>query len=289
MLFKGLLEKRNEVLLDQKNHSTIGKAIRAFKKSVKKSHTIIYYKNNISYLWKGILLSIVALSFSFSTSSSDDAGVLSFWFIFWSIGCFFLLKKYVSSLKTNGFFANFFFTLFALPFFIGWGLGVWGFLSLHLDFILLISLLIVVLNLTFIELMSAPTIAGQRATEEIEGFKLYLKTAEKLRLEGLHPPEITPEIFEKYLPYAIALDVENAWSKNFMSELKLHGIEAPEVSNLAWINSDIPDLSKLSDSMSSGLSSQISSSSYAPGTSSGSSGGGFSGGGSGGGGGGGGW
>ena len=50
---------------------------------------------------------------------------------------------------------------------------------------------------------------------EIEGFKQYLSVAEEDRLEYLNPPEKTPELFEKFLPYAIALNVENTWAKRF--------------------------------------------------------------------------
>jgi len=44
------------------------------------------------------------------------------------------------------------------------------------------------------------------------GFKLYLETAERYRMQNL-----TPEIFEKYLPYAIIFGVEKKWGKAFNS------------------------------------------------------------------------
>ncbi len=52
--------------------------------------------------------------------------------------------------------------------------------------------------------------AGQIFKEEWLGFKLYLKTAERYRLQNL-----TPETFEKYLPYAIIFGVEKEWGKAF--------------------------------------------------------------------------
>jgi UDP-N-acetylmuramoylalanine-D-glutamate ligase len=51
--------------------------------------------------------------------------------------------------------------------------------------------------------------------DEIEGFKEYLGVAEEDRLNALNPPDKTPELFERFLPYAVALDVENAWAKRF--------------------------------------------------------------------------
>ena len=55
---------------------------------------------------------------------------------------------------------------------------------------------------------------------------LYLKVAEKNRLEILYPyakgrvPEQTPELFERYLPYALSLDAAKTWASSFSSVLE---------------------------------------------------------------------
>lgn len=49
---------------------------------------------------------------------------------------------------------------------------------------------------------------GALLTEKWLGFKLYLETAERYRMQNL-----TPEIFEKYLPYAMIFGVEKKWAK----------------------------------------------------------------------------
>lgn len=46
--------------------------------------------------------------------------------------------------------------------------------------------------------------------EDWLGFKLYLETAERYRMQNL-----TPDMFEKYLPYAMVFGVEKKWAKNF--------------------------------------------------------------------------
>ena len=56
---------------------------------------------------------------------------------------------------------------------------------------------------------------GAKIASEIEGFRMYMKTAEEHRLNMLAPPEHTLELFEKLLPYALALDVSNEWCKKF--------------------------------------------------------------------------
>jgi len=70
-------------------------------------------------------------------------------------------------------------------------------------------------NLVFIGIMRAPTAKGRALMDRIEGFRHYMTVAEKDRLNFHNPPELTPERFEAYLPYAVALDVENAWGDQF--------------------------------------------------------------------------
>jgi uncharacterized membrane protein YgcG len=67
--------------------------------------------------------------------------------------------------------------------------------------------------------LQAPNALGRKIMDQIDGFKLYLSVAEKDRLNFDNPPKETPELFERYLPYAIALDVQNAWAERFAGVL----------------------------------------------------------------------
>jgi uncharacterized membrane protein len=64
-------------------------------------------------------------------------------------------------------------------------------------------------------LMSAKTQKGVIAKEHIEGFKLFLSVTEKDRLKFHNAPEKKPELFEKCLPYAMVLKVEQQWAGQF--------------------------------------------------------------------------
>jgi uncharacterized membrane protein len=122
------------------------------------------------------------------------------------------------------------------------------------------------------------------------GFKDYLEVAEKDELNLRNPPEKTPQLFEAYLPFALALGVDQAWSERFAAVLA--AIREPNGQDYSpsWYrgNWNSSNLSKTTKSFSSGLNSAINASVTPPGSSSGGGGGGSSGGG-GGGGGGGGW
>jgi uncharacterized membrane protein len=154
--------------------------------------------------------------------------------------------------------------------------------------------MMIFINILFYQLMRAPTLTGRKILDKIEGFKMYLSIAEKERLNLLNPPDKTPELFEKYLPYAFALDVEQEWSEQFSDVLsKAYGPSADNAprwySGPSWHTLGASGFtSSLGSSLTTAVSSAASSSSSSPGSSSGGGGGGSSGGG-GGGGGGGGW
>jgi hypothetical protein len=81
------------------------------------------------------------------------------------------------------------------------------------------AVLTLLLHCLFLLLLRAPTPAGRRVMDEIEGFRRYLDTAEQDRLERMRSPALTPEVFEAFLPYAYALGVENSWCKRFAREM----------------------------------------------------------------------
>jgi uncharacterized membrane protein len=129
--------------------------------------------------------------------------------------------------------------------------------------------------------MSSRTTVGERALEKVLGFEEFLGRVEKDQIARL---ETRPELFEKFLPYAMALHVEKKWVQAF-SGIALQPpqwFQAPYGSGFQALYL-VNDLNFMSSHVGSVMSS-------APRSSSGSSGfggGGFSGGGFGGGGGGG--
>ena len=122
----------------------------------------------------------------------------------------------------------------------------------------------------------------------IEGFQMYMGAAENEQLKFHNPPEMTPQVFEKYLPFAMVLGVDEIWGKKFDAMLSKM---STEYHNNWYVGSSLNSYA-FASTLNSSLTSSIQSSSTQPSNNSssgsGSGGGGFSGGG-GGGGGGGGW
>ena len=82
------------------------------------------------------------------------------------------------------------------------------------------------LVLAFARVMPRKTFKGARTKLQVLGFQEFLERAEKDRLKRL-----PPDTLHKWLPYAIALGVEEAWIWNFEGI----AVDAP-----AWYESDTP-------------------------------------------------
>lgn len=59
------------------------------------------------------------------------------------------------------------------------------------------------------------TIKGYEALFHLKGFKLFLSVTDTERFAFHNAPQKSPELFMEYLPYAIALGVEQQWAKVF--------------------------------------------------------------------------
>jgi uncharacterized membrane protein len=215
------------------------------------------------------------------------------WLTFWSFGVTMLLMQVGhawKSVRAEGLWnapAAIFITLFSIPFVAGEGFGIFIMWMSAGPGGVAVILGGVALAFVFHNLLKAPTRAGRLLLDRIEGFKLFLNEVEGPRYAAMASPAKTPELFERYLPYALALGVEHAWAQQFAGVLAAaasagtaHGAGyAPSWytgSGLAGFSA-----TDFTSSFSSSFSSAVSSASTSPGSSSGSGGGGGGGGGGG--------
>jgi len=70
----------------------------------------------------------------------------------------------------------------------------------------------------YIYLIKAYTVFGRGIMDQIDGFKEYLSTAEKYRME-ISDPTDAQQLFCDYYAYASAFDVESKWTKYFETAL----------------------------------------------------------------------
>ena len=303
ILFNG----RSTVPLKSENHSFISPAITALKDSLSAAEDKIYFVTNSRYMIPAVVISIVmvaGLAFAEGPQKGLWAGLMCVWLSGWTVGVVGLVlsagRAWKSRLSgTRGSSARGWgplkLSLFAVPFLF---FEVVGLVMLAVATSVLIALALLLtfgIHILFHYLLKAPTRAGRRLLDRVDGFKRYLSAVEGDQLVRSGPPERTPQVFEKFLPYAVALDVQEAWAEQFSGVIGDFGQGAPNGSarySPSWYSGgDGGPLGRneFVNSFGSSFSDAISSSSSAPGSSSGGGGGGGGSGGGGGGGGGGGW
>lgn len=308
LMSRQLFSHSNTMRLENTNHERINRAIVSLKLYLKNQFEKVYFFTHTQYFVAGALLSLLVIVMSTALGDTEKLPIaifMSMWLAIWSVGVTFLLKRVLALWKMafvdkshRAVFTGkaIFITLFAIPFVLGEIFGIGVLAGAASGTILLLLLATVFLNVLFYHLLKAPTLMGRIIMDQIEGFKMYLSTAEKDRLNILNPPEKTPELFEEYLPYALALDVEQQWAEQFNDIFEKAAAAGQEYSphwysGAAWSTRGTVGFAS---GLGSSFSTAVSSSSTPPGSSSGSGGGsggggGGSSGGGGGGGGGGGW
>ncbi len=77
-------------------------------------------------------------------------------------------------------------------------------------FAIMIAALLLV-NLAWGPQLKRRTQQGREILDQIAGFRLFLEKVERDRLDRLNSAGETPQILDEHLPYAIALEVQEAW------------------------------------------------------------------------------
>lgn len=282
-----------EIRLKQKNYASIGNAKDSLKKSLSKECEKVYFVANLSTLALGVIASILFIGLSLVLGDFRHMpGTLILCVVLCALGvaimgivrrfaAFGLFGKIVVGIIVAAT-ALFFAAVMLLVFEENTGDISW------LEPVLISF--IVLLNVLFYRLLKAPTALGASIRDQLNGFKMFLDIGERERLATLYPPQITPDLFEQFLPYAVALGVEQKWGEKFTAAMHEAGLEPASYVPVWYVGSywsGASDIGHFASTLSDTLTSTVTSSSTAPGSSSGFSGG--SSGGGGGGGGGGGW
>ncbi len=273
-LWRDLVGDGKPLALKQENYATVQAAQKNLKAQLESAMKGTLFATHWRWCIPGIILSAVALAASLLDARDWKAACfLTFWLSIWIPVTLVLLRNNL---------------LFGIVFSLAAIGALFGFVQVTSFWIASLIVAVGLLNVIFYYLLKAPTSEGQRILDQIEGFKMYLGVAEKDRINLENPPERTPELFEKFLPYALALGVEQKWSEQFAAVLSAAGHGGGAYSPGWYYGTSWNHLGAASFASSFGnsLAGAISSSSTAPGSSGG---GGGSSGGGGGGGGGGGW
>lgn len=268
-----------------RNHQTVRAAQAELRRSVKQKNGRLISMNR--HIWAiGLVVTLAPLVLSlFAAPEPEGALFMSVWLGIWTIGCAFLVTSVVAGWRSGKPLATLPLTLFSIPFLAGWVLGLYKLAMAASVPVVILYMAGLALCAVFQMLLKRPTPEGQQLRAAISGFRHYLSVAEADRLALENPPDRTPELFERFLPYALALGVEQQWAEGFADVLDGSSYQPSWQSGFA---SGGFESRVFASALGASLAGAVTAAGSAPGSSSGGGGGGSSGGG-GGGGGGGGW
>lgn len=204
---------------------TIHRAYREHRRHLKSSVGKRFFLRNARYVIPGVIISLVVAALNAEIVDVEGGYVkeligLGIWTIFAGSVCRFLSRKNVLELKKPSrliyLLLLFPVVLYSVAVSISHAFEVFDirqFMFLAPLFIILTA------HVVFLFLLRAPTPLGRKVLDEIEGFRTYLNAAEGERLDRMTPPEKTPGLYQAYLPYALALGVENRWSEKFSGQI----------------------------------------------------------------------
>ncbi|MCD2172927.1 DUF2207 domain-containing protein [Rhizobium sp. C4] len=211
--------------LDKSNGTAVQAAGSAFVGAITKENRGKYYNANVGYVILGVILSVVTFValIAFGRFSSDDIALLVVPLILAVVlGVFagVLGKGFQPGVSV----ARKIFYIVVLGF-----LGLMAFTALgslvslmfeellsHGELPVIVGLGgIIIANILAFFIMGAPTALGAKMMDGIDGLRQYLTLAEKDRMNMAGAPQMSPQHFEKLLPYAVALGVEKPWTETF--------------------------------------------------------------------------
>ncbi len=304
-----------KVKLSSTHYTKFQSAKSNFQNSLEASYKGSHIQNSGWWLLPAYLIVsgyFVILFIFYASGTGNDAEALLLFALIWNTIVAFFIPPMFKSIFMNGnndglvLVGKIFAGCFIFPFIlVGCATIIFAVQANPLSLIVLTSIIGSSLALITASIfMPKRTVKGRKLEDKILGFKMFLNTTERFRIAELIPhlpldlgnkkqniseDVVRLKLFELYLPYAIALDIEKKWSAQFAEVLARNQDLSTGYGN--WYSgSHAFSSAAFASSLSSGLSGAVSSSATAPGSSSGGGGGGGgSSGGGGGGGGGGGW
>ncbi|QKV18914.1 DUF2207 domain-containing protein [Oricola thermophila] len=226
---KALLDKLDALggtlEISKANGKTVQALGRRFTSAIESEHKSVFYRHNVGWIVPGVILSVgtLVLTLAFGRLSENTIGfVIMSLFVSIFVTAFLLAIAKAAARGLAGKIRLAVLLVMAVVILLNSGLlaatGWYKFIEQPLVIGALAAIAMV--NALLFFLMGAPTRLGQQRTVEIEGLRRYLTVAEKDRMNMAGAPEMSPQHFERLLPYAMALGVEKPWSDAFQKWLR---------------------------------------------------------------------
>jgi len=178
----------------------------------------VYFRQNFIYAGLGMAATLLWGLFVAATLEESSSMFLTFWLFFFTsvaslvIGGVWTSKPARSSMKQR-------ITRAVLPIiFFGFpGAIIYGAALPSAHGFVLGLLISVALNSIFFVIMRAPTSRGLIVLQQLAGFREFLVRVEQDQLDRVNTPEQRAELMNRFLPYAIAMNVREGWGDKMAS------------------------------------------------------------------------
>jgi hypothetical protein len=192
--------------------------IDALQDTFRKNLQGVYFRQNFIFAGLGMLATLVWGLFVATTLEESSSMFITFWLFFFTsiaglvIGGVWTSKPAHSSMRQRITRAVLPILFFGLP-----GAIIYGAALPHSHGFVLALLLSVLLNSIFFVIMRAPTSRGLMVLQQLAGFREFLVRVEQDRLDRVNTPEQRAELMNRFLPYAIAMNVREGWGDKMAS------------------------------------------------------------------------
>jgi hypothetical protein len=178
----------------------------------------IYFRQNFRYAGIGMAVTFAWALFVAATLEASSSMFITFWLLLFTslaglvIGGVWTSKPTHPSTKQRVTRVLLPVLFFGLP-----GAMIYVAALPHSHGFVLALLLSVLLNNIFFVIMRAPTPRGVAILQQLAGFREFLVRVEQDRLDRVNTPEHRAELMNRFLPYAIALNVREGWGDKMAS------------------------------------------------------------------------
>jgi hypothetical protein len=208
----------NQVVIDPLAGPTIKGYIDALQETYSKNLRGVYFRQNFRYTGIGAAATFAWGLFTAATLEASSSMFITFWLLMFTsiaglvIGGVWTSKPARPSAKQRVARVLVPVLFFGLP-----GAVIYFAALPQSHGFVLALLLSVLLNSIFFVIMRAPTPRGLIILQQLAGFREFLMRVEQDPLDRVNTPEQRAELMNRFLPYAIALNVREGWGDKMAS------------------------------------------------------------------------
>ena len=211
---------RSVAVINPAESAVIARHLQAIQNTFQKNLQGVYFRQNFRYAGIGILSTFIWALATAPTLSGSSPIFLTFWLLmFTSISGLVIGGLWTSQPTRPTPRQRISKILVPLLFFGGPGALIYSLAPPANHGFILALLLSVLLNNVFFVIMRAPTEMGRAALEQLAGFREFLMRVEQDQLDRVNPPAQRAELMNHFLPYAIALGVQEGWGDTMAAAL----------------------------------------------------------------------